>query len=169
MEDRAGSAYSTGGGLYRLRRGPDPGPPADATVVRVRHGDGCFAFVDAIGRKHEETWVSMQMGAQMPAGGQGVKVAELAVGGSTVRRAVVEPERPRVALPPPNVTRWTIRRKAAVVTAVANGLLTREEACRRYQLTEEEFASWQRAFETYGLPGLRSTRIQQYRDRTSRE
>lgn len=111
----------------------------------------------------------MQMGAQMPAGGQGVKVAGLAVGGPTVRSAVVEQERPRVALPPPNVTRWTIRRKAAVVTAVANEVLTREEACRRYQLTEEEFAGWQRSFESYGLPGLRSTRIQQYRGRTPRE
>ncbi|HTV44372.1 MAG TPA: DUF1153 domain-containing protein [Stellaceae bacterium] len=66
-------------------------------------------------------------------------------------------------LPPPDIKRWTIRRKAAVVTAVADGTLTREEACRRYQLTEEEFASWQLAFETHGLPGLRSTRLQQYR------
>jgi transposase-like protein len=68
-----------------------------------------------------------------------------------------------VELPPLDVKRWTFRRKAAVVTAVANGELTREEACRRYQLTEEEFLSWQRAFEAHGLPGLRSTRLQQYR------
>ena len=38
-----------------------------------------------------------------------------------------------------------------------------EEALRRYQLTEEEFLSWQCAFEAYGLAGLRATRIQQYR------
>jgi len=50
-----------------------------------------------------------------------------------------------------------------VVTAVANGVLTREEACQRYQLSEEEFISWQQAFEAHGLPGLRSTRLQQYR------
>ena len=66
-------------------------------------------------------------------------------------------------LPPANVKRWTIRRKAAVVTAVASGALTQEEACRRYQLTDEELQSWRRAFETYGLPGLRSTRLQHYR------
>ena len=66
-------------------------------------------------------------------------------------------------LPPPSIKRWTIRRKAAVVGAVADGLITREEACRRYQLTEEELIAWQRAFEAYGLPGLRSTRLQQYR------
>ncbi|HEY3911495.1 MAG TPA: DUF1153 domain-containing protein [Stellaceae bacterium] len=77
--------------------------------------------------------------------------------------AAAEPARAMPELPPPDVKRWTIRRKAAVVTAVARGVLTREEACRRYQLSDEEFASWQQAFEEHGLPGLRSTRLQQYR------
>jgi transposase-like protein len=76
---------------------------------------------------------------------------------------MADPVPPRGGLPPPDVKRWTFRRKAAVVSAVANGELTLEEACRRYQLTEEEFASWQQAFEAHGLPGLRSTRLQQYR------
>jgi hypothetical protein len=66
-------------------------------------------------------------------------------------------------LPPPNIKRWVVRRKAAVVTAVRSGRITMEEALRRYQLTEEEFLSWQRAFETHGLAGLRATRVQQYR------
>ena len=66
-------------------------------------------------------------------------------------------------LPPPNTTRWTIRRKAAVVVAVRSGKIGMEEAVRRYQLSEEEFLSWQRAFETQGLAGLRTTRAQQYR------
>ena len=66
-------------------------------------------------------------------------------------------------LPPPDVKRWTIRLKVAVLTAVAVGVLTREEACRRYQLSEEEFLSWQQAFEVHGLRGLRSTRLQQYK------
>ena len=66
-------------------------------------------------------------------------------------------------LPPPNTTRWVIRRKAAVVVAVRSGKITMEEALRRYQLSEEEFLSWQRAFETHGLAGLRATRVQQYR------
>jgi transposase-like protein len=66
-------------------------------------------------------------------------------------------------LPPENVKRWTIRRKAAVVAAIADGTLSRAEACRRYQLTDEELDAWRRAFETYGLPGLRSTRLQHYR------
>jgi transposase-like protein len=68
-----------------------------------------------------------------------------------------------VELPPLGVGRWTIRRKAAVVSAVAAGEITREEVCRRYQISEEEFNSWQQAYERYGLPGLRSTRLQQYR------
>jgi hypothetical protein len=54
--------------------------------------------------------------------------------------------------------------KAAVVTAVRRGEITLEEALRRYQLSEEEFFSWQRAFETHGLPGLRASRVQQYRN-----
>jgi hypothetical protein len=57
-----------------------------------------------------------------------------------------------------------VRRKAAVVAAVRAGKITMEEALRRYQLTEEEFLSWQRALDSHGLPGLRATRIQQYRE-----
>ena len=70
-------------------------------------------------------------------------------------------------LPPANTRRWVVRRKAAVVTAVQNGRITLEEACRRYQLTEEEFRSWQRAYQAHGLAGLRATRVQQYRPPSS--
>jgi hypothetical protein len=66
-------------------------------------------------------------------------------------------------LPPANTTRWVARRKAAVVAAVRSGRITMEEALRRYQLSEEEFLSWQSAFETHGLAGLRATRVQHYR------
>ena len=66
-------------------------------------------------------------------------------------------------LPPPDTRRWVVRRKAAVVSAVRSGRLTLEEALQRWQLTEEEYRSWERAFEQHGLPGLRSTRLQQYR------
>ena len=66
-------------------------------------------------------------------------------------------------LPPPSTKRWVIRRKAEVVAAVRGGLLTLEEACDRYKLTVEEFLSWQKAIDQFGLPGLRATRLQQYR------
>ena len=34
---------------------------------------------------------------------------------------------------------------------------------RRYTLTVDEFLSWQRSIDKHGLPGLRATRIQDYR------
>jgi hypothetical protein len=74
----------------------------------------------------------------------------------------------REGLPPPNTRRWVVRRKAAVVLGVTTGTITIEQACQVYQLTEEEFLSWKRAFETYGFAGLHSTHIQQYRQRPSR-
>ncbi len=67
-------------------------------------------------------------------------------------------------LPAPGTRRWVIRRKAEVVAAVRGGLLSLEEACSRYTLTVEEFLSWQRSIDRHGLPGLRTTRIQQYRE-----
>ncbi len=66
-------------------------------------------------------------------------------------------------LPPPETKRWVIRRKAAVVAAVRRGVLTLEDACKRYRLSAEEFSSWQRLIERHGLPGLRTTRLQDYR------
>jgi hypothetical protein len=67
------------------------------------------------------------------------------------------------SLPPPETTRWVVRRKAEVVAAVAGGLLTLEDACKRYSLSLEEFTSWQRAVDRSGMPGLRVTKIKQYR------
>ncbi len=73
-------------------------------------------------------------------------------------------------LPPPETKRWVIRRKAEVVAAVRAGLLSLEEACARYTLSVEEFLSWQRLVDSHGLPGLRVTRLQDYRalDRNER-
>ena len=66
-------------------------------------------------------------------------------------------------LPPPNTERWVIRRKAEVVAGVRNGLISLEDACSRYKLSVEEFLSWQRLIEQHGMRGLRTTRLQQYR------
>ncbi len=66
-------------------------------------------------------------------------------------------------LPPADTKRWVIRRKAEVVAAVRGGLLSLEEACKRYTLTVEEFLNWQQSIDRHGLAGLRTTRIQQYR------
>lgn len=70
----------------------------------------------------------------------------------------------RASLPPPQTSRWVVRRKAEVVAAVRGGLLTIDEACQLYSLSIEEFASWQNAVDRSGLPGLRVTRIGYYRD-----
>lgn len=72
-------------------------------------------------------------------------------------------------LPPPDTTRWVVRRKAEVVAAVSGGMLSVDEVCERYRLTSEEFAAWQRAIDRSGMPGLRVTRIQHYRDLYERQ
>jgi hypothetical protein len=73
------------------------------------------------------------------------------------------------SLPPSGTVRWVIRRKAEVVAAVAGGLLALDEVCERYNLTIEEFASWQRAVDRSGMLGLRTTRVQHYRDLYARQ
>jgi hypothetical protein len=67
-------------------------------------------------------------------------------------------------LPPRDTKRWVTRRKAIVVAGVRSGLISLEDACLRYTLSVEEFVSWQRLIEKHGVPGLRATRIQHYRD-----
>jgi hypothetical protein len=70
-------------------------------------------------------------------------------------------------LPGPEATRWVIRRKANVVAAVRGGLLSLGEACSRYTLTVEEILDWQHSFDRHGIAGLRTTRIQHYRQRSA--
>ena len=67
-------------------------------------------------------------------------------------------------LPPTDTTRWVPRRKADVVAGVRCGLITLEEACRMYQLSIDEFRSWERLLERHGVRGLRTTRIKSYRN-----
>ena len=57
-----------------------------------------------------------------------------------------------------------VRRKAVVVAAVRSGSISLQEACRRYKLSVEEFLAWQRAIDRHGVPGLRVTRLQVYRE-----
>jgi hypothetical protein len=68
-------------------------------------------------------------------------------------------------LPGCNTTRWVTRRKAQVVAAVRGGLLSLEEACDRYSLTIEEYLSWQKSIDCHGLAGLRTTKVQNYRNK----
>jgi hypothetical protein len=68
-----------------------------------------------------------------------------------------------LVLPPPETKRWTSRRKSAILVAVRTGIIAREEACRRYFLSEEELAGWEVAFDRAGIRGLLVTRLQSYR------
>ena len=66
-------------------------------------------------------------------------------------------------LPPKNTKRWVIRRKAEVVAAVRGGLLVLGKGGGPYTPTGEGFPFWQSSIDQHGLAGLRTTRIQQYR------
>ena len=65
-------------------------------------------------------------------------------------------------LPLPDTKRWVIRRKAAVVAAVRDGLLSLEEAGDRYAMSSDEILSWQHCVDRFGIAGLRTTRTQFY-------
>jgi hypothetical protein len=59
--------------------------------------------------------------------------------------------------------RWVARRKAELVAAVRGELLSRDEALKRYNLSLEEFLSWEGAVARHGLNGLRVTHAHTYR------
>jgi hypothetical protein len=67
-------------------------------------------------------------------------------------------------LPSRDTKRWVIRKKAIVVSAVEGGLITISDACERYSLSLDEYLGWVRALKKHGLPGLRSTKTQHYRN-----
>src|SRR6516165_9286927 len=68
------------------------------------------------------------------------------------------------AAPQPKL-KWTPKRKADVVKDVECGKKTIEDTLRQYQLSYEEFMAWKRDLDTHGQPGLRTTRVQQYRSK----
>lgn len=69
----------------------------------------------------------------------------------------------RADLPPERTERWVASRKAKVVQAVKHGLLSREEAMKRYGLSEDELESWARAVDRFGEDALKTTCLQRYR------
>ena len=64
-------------------------------------------------------------------------------------------------IPPVNIKRWVPRRKAEVVAAVRNGLITLDDACSRYALSVEEFLSWEETIHQYGPEGLQVSKMHQ--------
>ena len=55
-------------------------------------------------------------------------------------------------LPPRRHARWLARQKKIVVLAVQSGLLPLHEAMERYELSIEEFQSWNRQFSAQPYP-----------------
>jgi hypothetical protein len=68
-----------------------------------------------------------------------------------------------LVLPAVDTKRWSSRRKAAVIVAMRTGALSREQACQRYLLSEEELAGWETAFDKRGIRGLLVTRRRDHR------
>lgn len=63
------------------------------------------------------------------------------------------------------MTRWTIRRKAAVVEKLITGTWSAQELCARYAMTVEELEAWVRDYERGGPKAMRVTRLQENRDK----
>lgn len=66
-------------------------------------------------------------------------------------------------LPDPGVVRWTVVRKQNVVRAVVHGLISQQEAIEKYELSEDEFLNWLQRYREFGTDGLKSTKMQAYR------
>jgi hypothetical protein len=69
----------------------------------------------------------------------------------------------KIVLPTANIARWTVKAKLAVCDAIALGELSRDAAKARYSLTDAELDSWINREARHGMPGLRVTRLKQYR------
>ena len=81
----------------------------------------------------------------------------------------VEPVNPLDFVPDlPRASRWTVQRKATVIRAVRGGYVSIDEICKTYNISVDEFLAWERHLDRYGVPGLRSTRYQIYRDTPTR-
>ena len=60
-------------------------------------------------------------------------------------------------LPSSRTRRWVASRKAAVVRGVVYGLIKKEDALKRYAISEEEFQQWAGTMSVHGEKGLRVT------------
>jgi len=66
-------------------------------------------------------------------------------------------------LPRPDTRRWDSKRKAQVVEAVRAGVLSIEQATHIYDMSIEEFLSWQLLYKRYGTNGLTVKQALKYR------
>ena len=59
--------------------------------------------------------------------------------------------------------RWVASRKAAVVRGVLYGLISQDDAMKRYGLSDEEFGEWATAMSSHGENALKVTALKKYR------
>ena len=69
----------------------------------------------------------------------------------------------RADLPTPSTRRWVASRKAAVVRGVLYGLITQDDALKKYEISKEEFHEWLVAVTEHGEEALKATAVQKYR------
>lgn len=68
----------------------------------------------------------------------------------------------RAELPPADTTRWVASRKACLLRAIAAGLISRDEALSRWDLSAEELDTWLAKASRYGGAALKATAVQNY-------
>lgn len=61
-------------------------------------------------------------------------------------------------------TRWMPSRKAQLIEDIKAGRIGRLQALRQHGLSEEELRSWENRANIFGKQGLRTTRVQDYRE-----
>jgi len=66
-------------------------------------------------------------------------------------------------LPPAGTRRWVASRKASVVRGVMYGLISKDSALSRYQLSEDEFNEWLAMVSEHGEQALKTTHLKKYR------
>jgi hypothetical protein len=70
-------------------------------------------------------------------------------------------------LPPPDTKRWVASRKATLVLAVNQGVISLEDLFKRYEVSSEEFISWRRDYGRFGMNGLKTQSYQKNHPRAS--
>lgn len=63
----------------------------------------------------------------------------------------------------PPTGRWTARRKEAVVTALRQATVTRDQVIAQLGVGDEELTGWQARLNRHGQAGLKTTKLQGFR------
>ena len=73
-------------------------------------------------------------------------------------------DRDRMPASPSPRQRWAVRRKVAAIEAVRGGWMPIEEVYEVYNISVDEFLTWERDIDRCGVHGPRNTRFQIYPD-----